>query len=179
MRKIVHKLFWLWNFDKEEKWLNEMAAQGLALVSVGFCRYDFEDCSPGEYEIRMEFPDRKLSWAEIAKYVEFLEETGVEHVGTFNRWYYFRKRTADGKFRLFSDNASLIRHLTRIIRFIAILCVLNLYWGCYGMLLYFQWHIYINLLSIVNLLIVLFGTAGTIRLIRKRKKLITEQQIYE
>ncbi len=38
MRKVIHKGFFVWNFDKEERWLNEMAAKGLALISVGFCR---------------------------------------------------------------------------------------------------------------------------------------------
>ena len=48
------QIFWAWNFDKEEKWLNEMAAKGLCLISVGLFRYDFEDCEPGEYQIRMQ-----------------------------------------------------------------------------------------------------------------------------
>ena len=52
MRKIIHKLFWVRQFDKEENWLNEMAAKGLALVGVGFCRYEFEECTPGEYNVR-------------------------------------------------------------------------------------------------------------------------------
>lgn len=26
MRRTVHKWFWVWDFDKEEKWLNIMAA---------------------------------------------------------------------------------------------------------------------------------------------------------
>ena len=44
MRRTIRKWFWVWNFDKEEQWLNEMAAKGLCLVSVGFCKYEFEDC---------------------------------------------------------------------------------------------------------------------------------------
>lgn len=50
--KKIHKLFWVWQFDNEENWLNEMAAKGLALVGVGFCRYEFEECTPGEYNVR-------------------------------------------------------------------------------------------------------------------------------
>ena len=48
MRQTIHKLFWVWDFDKEEKWLNEMAAKGLSLVSVGFCKYEFSDRVPGD-----------------------------------------------------------------------------------------------------------------------------------
>ena len=32
-----HKLFWIWDFDKEEKWLNKMAQDGYVLENVGFC----------------------------------------------------------------------------------------------------------------------------------------------
>ena len=34
MRKIVKKWFWVWEFDKEEQWLNEMAAKGVAVIMV-------------------------------------------------------------------------------------------------------------------------------------------------
>ena len=48
MKKTVHKLFWAWEFDREEKWLNDMSAKGLQLTDVGFCRYVFETGTPGE-----------------------------------------------------------------------------------------------------------------------------------
>ncbi|MBQ2899558.1 MAG: DUF2812 domain-containing protein, partial [Oscillospiraceae bacterium] len=32
MKKVIKKMFWAWDFEKEEKWLNEMSAKGLALV---------------------------------------------------------------------------------------------------------------------------------------------------
>jgi hypothetical protein len=34
MRQVIRKWFWAWEFDKEEKWLCDMAAQGKALVSA-------------------------------------------------------------------------------------------------------------------------------------------------
>lgn len=179
MRKVIHKLFWVWDFDKEEKWLNEMAAKGLALTSVGYCRYEFEDCVPGEFKICMEFLEGTLRRAENEKYIEFLEETGAEHVGTFLRWAYFRKKATEEDFKLFSDNTSRIKQLTRIIGFIAILSGVNLYIGCYNLFLYFSWHSPVNILGVLNLLITAFGTIGLMRLFRKRKRLRSEQQIFE
>ena len=38
-RKIVKKWIWIWDFDKEEHWLNTMAQSGWVLDKVGFCRY--------------------------------------------------------------------------------------------------------------------------------------------
>lgn len=179
MRKVIHKWIWVWNFDKEEQWLNEMAAKGLVLTAVGFCRFEFEDCIPGEYKICLQFLENKFSGVENTKYIEFLEETGAEHVGTCNRWAYFRKKTSEGDFKLFSDNASRIRHLTKIISFIALLGGLNLYFGCFNLFIYFSQNSYINIIGLINILIALISALGLTRLFRKRKKLRSEQQIFE
>ena len=36
MTKTIYKLFGVWDYDKEEEWLNKMAAMGLAMTGVGF-----------------------------------------------------------------------------------------------------------------------------------------------
>ncbi len=41
MRKVIKKVFMAWEYEKEEKWLNEMAAKGLALVDYSVFRYSF------------------------------------------------------------------------------------------------------------------------------------------
>lgn len=45
--KTVRKVFAVWDFDKEEEWLNSMAQEGWALKKVGFCKYVFERTEPG------------------------------------------------------------------------------------------------------------------------------------
>lgn len=107
-RKTVRKWSWVWDFEKEENWLNEMAMNGWLLDGVGWCTYHFIRCEPGEYAVRLEM--RPYDEA----YVDFMEETGAEYVGRMMMWIYFRKRTADGPFDLFSDIDSRIRHLDRI-----------------------------------------------------------------
>ena len=179
MRKTVHKWFWVWDFDKEEKWLNEMAAKGLALIAVGYCRYEFENCVPGEYKVCMDFLEKGMSGVEQEKYIEFLEETGAEQVGRYQRWVYFRQKTSEGNFQIFSDYNSRIQYLTRIIRFITLFGGLNLYWGCFNMLLCFGYHSYMNFIGIINLLIAIILAIGIVRISRKRKKLKAEQRIYE
>ena len=54
MKRVMHRLFWAWDFDREEDWLNAWAARGLALVDVCGIRYVFEEGAPGEYEYRLE-----------------------------------------------------------------------------------------------------------------------------
>ena len=53
-RKIIKKWIWIWEYDKEEQWLNAMAQSGWVLDKVGFCRYEFVPCEPGEYTVRLE-----------------------------------------------------------------------------------------------------------------------------
>ena len=46
-RKTIRKWFWVWEFEKEEDWLNEMAMNGWVLENVGWCTYHFVRCEPG------------------------------------------------------------------------------------------------------------------------------------
>ena len=179
MRTTIHKVFWAWNFDKEEKWLNEMAAKGLCLISVGLFRYDFEDCEPGEYQIRMQLLKNLPGNPESRKYIEFLESTNIEHIGSIAPWVYFRKKTADGKFELFSDIESRIKHLTLIINTILFLAVLNLLSGIYNISLAIAFHNTFNYIGLVNIAIAFFIAFGILKLRKKRSTLKKESQLFE
>lgn len=47
MKQVIRKLFI--NFEKEEKWINNIAAKGLNFIDYSFSRYLFEEGTPGEY----------------------------------------------------------------------------------------------------------------------------------
>lgn len=68
--KKLHKVFWVWEFEKEERWLNEMAQEGWALKKASFCTYVFEKTEPGEYIIRVETLDNSPDFE------NFMEELG-------------------------------------------------------------------------------------------------------
>ncbi|MGN0707164.1 MAG: DUF2812 domain-containing protein [Faecalibacterium sp.] len=122
-RKTVHRWIWVWNFDKEERWLNSMAMSGWALEKVGFCTYHFVRCEPGEYTIRMGLFDLDND------YHSFLQEMGAEYIGNLMKWQYYRKKAADGPFELFSDLDSRIQHLKRISRMLGVVCAANIIIG--------------------------------------------------
>ena len=179
MRTIIHKCFWVWDFDKEEQWLNEMAAKGLCLVGVGFCRYEFEDCTPGEYCICLQLLDKMPRNPESQKYIEFMESTGAEHIGSFTRWVYFRQKATDDTFELFSDNTSRVKYLTSIFSFIAWIVGLNLYIGLYNLFVVFFLHSPFNYIGLLNLAVALLGLPGTIKLWKKRNRMKNESQLFE
>ena len=107
-RRTIRKWYWVWDFEKEEVWLNEMAQNGWVLDGVGFCTYHFVRCEPGEYTVRLEMHDYDEA------YLSFMADTGAEYLGRMVKWIYFRKKASEGSFDLFSDIDSRIRHLDRI-----------------------------------------------------------------
>jgi hypothetical protein len=107
-RKVVFKGYS--DFEKEERWLNEMAAKGLDLVGWYPYIYLFETGEPGAWTYRsgvLPHPDSR-------QYREFMADAGVETVAAFNRAAIFRKRTVEGPFELFSDTESRIAHYQSI-----------------------------------------------------------------
>lgn len=183
MKKLIHKWFWAWDFDKEEKWLNEMAAKGMCLSSVGFCRYEFEECPPAEYTIRLELLENVPTHPESEKYLSFLEETGVEYVGSLVRWVYLKKKTDQGGFELFSDNASRIAHLNRILLLMGIVGGFNLYTGISNILNPVWtgrpfYPIGISL-GVLNLGLSALIAYGLWKIWRKKKELKKQQQLFE
>lgn len=111
------KIFTIGKFEEEEKWINEMAAKGLNLIDTNGFTYTFQEGTPGEYTYRMEFLAKLPTHYESVKYLQFLEETGVEHVISFMRWVYLRKKKSDGEFVLYSDLKSKLNHYQRICLF--------------------------------------------------------------
>jgi hypothetical protein len=115
MKYNAYKFFTIGQYEKEEKWLNEMSAKGMQLTDVGFCRYSFVKGTPGEYIYRLELLEHMPGNAESVSYISFLEETGIEQVGSILRWIYLRKKASDGPFELYSDTESKINHYKRIL----------------------------------------------------------------
>lgn len=179
MRTTIRKFFFVWDFDKEEKWLNEMAAKGLCLVSVGFCKFEFEDCLPGEYKICLQLLDQLPRHPESQKYIAFMEETGAEQIGSFTRWVYFRRKASEGDFQLFSDNASRVKHLTAMLSFVALVVILNLFIGLENLVIAIFSGFPGNYLGLINLAIGLIGLPGTIKLWKKRNRIKKESQLFE
>lgn len=132
MKHTVYRYFSIGAYEKEEAWLNEMAAKGMLLTDIGLCRYVFTEGMPGSYIYRIELLKELPSHAESIAYLRFLEETGIEFVGSCVRWAYFRRPASDGPFALYSDTESKIRHFKRITAIAntlsAIYAVLTMVW---------------------------------------------------
>ncbi len=118
----------VWDFEKEERWLNEMAADGWALSEVGYCRYVFEKTENNEYTIRLEMHPFDEN------YIAFMKDTGAEYIGRVLQWIYFRKRSELGSFDIFSDLDSRLSHVSRIHKTLLTLGLTNLVLGTLNLL---------------------------------------------
>lgn len=180
MRQTIRKWFWAWEFDEEDKWLNDMAAKGKALVSARYMTYEFEDSAPGEYAVRLEMLEYMPDSEEGKQYIEFVESTGAEYIGHVMKWVYFRKKTADGPFELHSDNKTRMKHLKRIIALLRPLAVVNVgmsgYNFCVGIGLASPVNVVCSLLSVA--VAVLLGV-GMVKLNDKKLQLEKESQLFE
>jgi hypothetical protein len=127
MKHIVRKAYI--DYEKEEKWLNEMVSKGLALTNYAWCKYTFEDTEKGEYIYRIELLKELPSHPESMKYLKFLEETGIECVAKYMRWVYLRKKSSDGEFELYTDTDSKIDHYSNISKFWFILAFAEFFIG--------------------------------------------------
>ena len=180
MRQTIRKWFWAWEFDKEEKWLGDMAAQGKALVSARYITYEFEDSAPGEYAVRLEMLEHAPGSAEGQQYIDFVESTGAEYVGKVMKWVYFRKKTADGPFELHGDNATRIKHLRGIMRLLAPLGVFNVGAGLYNLCIGIAWGPLVNVVCAgLSTAVTVLLVRGLIKLNDKKKQLEKDAQLYE
>ena len=180
MRQVIRKWFWAWEFDKEEQWLNNMAARGKALISARYITYEFEDSQPGEYAVRLEMLENSPTGPEGQQYIEFVESTGAEFVGRVMKWVYFRKKTADGPFEIHGDNATRIRHLTGIIRLLKPLMAVNVGCGVYNLCIGIAWSSPVNVIcACASAAVSVLLFRGMVKLNDKKKQLEKEAQLFE
>lgn len=180
MRTTIRKWFWAWQYEEEDKWLNDMAAQGKALVSARYATYEFEDSEPGEYAIRLEMLEYLPDSEEGKQYIAFVEETGAEYVGKVMKWVYFRKKRVLGDFELHGDNATRIKHLRGIINLLRPLTVINTGAGVYNLCIGIGLNSAVNVVcGCASLALTALLICGMNKLNEKKKKLEKESQLFE
>lgn len=163
--KKVTKWYWVWDYEKEELWLNAMAQEGWALQRVGFATYYFERTEPGEYVVRLECRKKDEG------YVSFVMDMGAEYIGRIAMWVYFRRKTELGEFELNSDLDSRIEQLTRIGRMLLLVGIGNLLIGLS--------NLRYNGIGVVNLICAGFLAYAYGRIRGKQDELQRERQLHE
>lgn len=168
-RMTQYRWFWVWDFEKEERWLNEMAERGWTLTEVGFCRFTFEATECSEYTVRLEMHPYDDD------YLDFMEETGAEYIGRVLQWMFFRKRSELGSFDIFSDLDSRINHIRTVFRTVLGLGMANLSIGIANLSI----GNVNSIVAVFNLLVATLLMYGVGRLQGKMEYLENERRLRE
>ena len=182
MKQVIYKA--MIDYEKEEKWLNELAAKGMHFIHYTWCRYLFEEGKPGEYIYRIELLKHHARHPESVAYIKFMEELGIECVSTYLYWAYFRKKAAEGPFDLFTDYDSKITHYNRVSAFSAIGFVLTAVAGTINVVIPFSLHgdaasSFNLIIGTVDLVLALLFAPIYFSYRRKIRKLKTDRQLRE
>jgi hypothetical protein len=123
MRKVKYRFFL--DYEKEEKWINEMAKEGWHLEKFTTGRFVFTKGEPGTFIYRNEFLGN-LSKKEKAEYFEFLQDSGATIVHEFFGWIYVKKPASEGTFELYTDASSKTAYYNRILNTFLVLFLANI-----------------------------------------------------
>ena len=114
MRKTEWHFWTIDKFKEEEKWLNDKASQGQALVYASGIKYVFEDCEKDEYQYKIMFTDNLKNEQPRQDFENFLNESGIETVGSYWRWGYYRKKNDGTPFEMFNSKSEELAHINKI-----------------------------------------------------------------
>lgn len=87
-KKTVIKAIFAWEDEKEEKWLEQMAAEGWKLVSVAPYVYHFERSQPEKVVFRLDY--KHMIDKDYQEYLTLFKDAGWELFATFSNWHYFK-----------------------------------------------------------------------------------------
>ncbi|MBD3921673.1 DUF2812 domain-containing protein [Paenibacillus sp. PR3] len=172
------RVSFVWNYEKDEKWLTDLSAQGQHLVEPGTFRYVFKKDTSARYVYRMDYHQIKEK-EQLNEYYALFKDMGWEHIGSNMGWHYFRKPYAEGdtSTHIYTDRSSLKQLLKRIQFMLMMLAFANVpimivnsintwkwsddakpFSGLIGVVVVFQ---------LVVVLLLLYGTARFQRKIRR------------
>ena len=130
MKNSEVKRVWNWftiaDVEREEKWLNEMAAAGWLLEKWnGNFRYTFRRGERGAWLYKIDMIDDEERGLDGETYINFLNECGIEVAYRYKKWLFLRKRAVDGPFDTANDLYSRLRITNKVYSYsIRVLCYL-------------------------------------------------------
>ena len=94
------------NYEKEERWLADMASQGYQLKETDF-GYSFEKTLPEQAVIKIDYRRFKKE-QDFLDYLALFEDSGWQHISGTKKSgsQYFKKTNSDSTEDIFSDTAS-------------------------------------------------------------------------
>lgn len=113
------KVYAAWNYEKEEKYINEMGKNGWQLIKGGCFNTLYEKDESKEYIYKIDYnPETMRNSINKERYIGMFEEMGWEHINsTFNGWNYFKKEynecLDESEYEIYTDKTSYNEMLSK------------------------------------------------------------------
>lgn len=161
-----------WEYEKEEKVLDEASKRGLQLIKGGcFCNKFYKDSSV-RYIYQLDY---NPNIGDRLRYLEVFEEQGWEYINSiFNGWHYFRKPYKEGmeesESKIYTDKHSLYEMQNRWLRLIIGVDIFYIIFAAFYLVCGISIHQTMLITEgIVFGLLGLTFSLGTMSILRKRK----------
>ena len=113
MSKGKIRINWFVDFDKEERWLNDMCSKGWAFWHTNGLIYRFKECEPGEFIYQIDFDEgtsnKGTANEGVGDYVVFRSSCGDQFVNQWKRKIYWKRASSAGPFEEESNVAAKLR----------------------------------------------------------------------
>ena len=179
MKKVRYR-FYL-DYEKEEKWINEMAAQGWHLEKWFLGRFTFTKGEPGTFIYRNEFLIEK-SKKEKKDYFELLEDSGITIIHESGGWIYMKKAATEGPFELYTDTHSKIDYYKRMLNIFLLLFFINVWSGIVNVGVFGDQSLpefFNSAVGILNITVALLIAIPIIKIIQRKRALMKKKDLYE
>ncbi|MDK2808074.1 MAG: hypothetical protein PWP24_808 [Clostridiales bacterium] len=176
IRKSSHKLYFAWNYDKEEAMLNEKSKNGWNLIKGGCFHSVFEKDTTKRYVYRIDFNMNLLrDEEEKFRYTDMNYELGWELINiTFNGWIFLRKEYIAGEtseiYDIYTDRDSFNGMMDRWIHFSYAIQIFLIISFCFFTYLFFSSQESMYLLNLAEfILLFAFIHYGMKKMKQKRR----------
>ncbi|WP_217592573.1 DUF2812 domain-containing protein [Cohnella sp. GbtcB17] len=169
-----------WDYEKEERWLNELSARGLHLTRGSAFRSEFERDETVRYTYGIDYQGGLTKKnGKLEEYIELYRDMGWEYVNAYSGiWHYFRRPWEPGETpRLYTDRESLTEHYKKLQRMLLIVLLMNvvIVAANFRSILFLaddevRWGLAVPVLAIYAILFVLLGY-GAAQMNRRIKKI--------
>ena len=122
MNEEIRKKYRVWDFDEEEKWVNQMAQKGQGLTKAEGSTYWFSPEEPGAYRYRLLFLKKNASSDRGMYEIALEEENGWELVGSRGKRAWLKRPASDIGIDLLSDVGNKRRLLKRMRSGLILVC---------------------------------------------------------
>lgn len=173
-----YKWYAAWEYEKEEKALNEASKKGLQLTKGGCFHSEFKRDNSVRYIYQLDY---NTDIKDFIRYKDIFEEQGWEYINsTFNGWHYFRKLYQEGmeedEAKIYTDRESLYEMQNRWLR------LLTIFTGIYAVMAiaYFAMGIvnHQSLIVVEGLVFAILGLTMGLGLVSTRLRRAGKKEIF-